>query len=600
MGGACGLVGVAGRSAGVPKPIVSARLESPLPIPDASVNGQGKGRLLGPAVLAAALACAAVILGIHRESPFTLVSAHGLLHSAIAERFLIAPGVFPPENPFFAGEPLAYYWTLHALAAGLASATGLDVLRAIEAIVVAGAMALVVLAAGLGRSWHGRVGFGLVVAFLVLAGAHAQAPLVLAGRALLAGGLPVDDGTYLWGLVHPASHWMRIGDPYGQLGPLVNYFLNTTSRPLALATLVGVLWALGAALRGVRRAWLALLLATALLSLWSPIVAIAGGLSLVGALAVVAVARHVGLLGLDEAARFSALFAGAAILGGIALGFPSYGHLLGGVGGEGNGLLGGGWLTALHNALGAFASGWAVAALAALGWWRAPKARRAELAVCLVAAAPLLLATALIVLPAGNFVNFYHVALVLLAVPAAGALRAADGSLAWRPLAVVLLLFGPTLLLVLWTYTGRPPTEVAVREGRLVQRDGPRAVVYDWLRDRSPADSVVVIDPGPPTRASQGNTAELPALTGRSLWTERAHHYIVSPYPDVAQRVEIAQRLAAGHPAKPDGEARLSALGRPLFVLVEGPARTGAALSWGEPVVEAGELALFQWRPTAR
>lgn len=564
-----------------------------MPTPDTSAN---PGRVLSPAVIGMALACVAVILGIHRESPFTLVSAHGLLHSAIAERFLVAPWVFPPENPFFAGEPLVYYWALHALAAGLAKGLGIDVLRAIEVWVVLAAVALVGLAAGLGRSTHGRVGFGLVVAFLVLAGAHAQAPLVLAWKVLRVGGLPPDDGSYLWGLVHPASQWMRLGDPYGQLGPLANFFLNTTSRPLALATLVGVLWALGAALRGKRKAWVGLLLGMVLLSLWSPIIAISGGLSLIGAVVVVAVAQRLGVPRLPAEPRLAVLPACLALLGGLALGFPSYAHLLGGAGGEGNGLLGGGLRTALEHGFGALASGWALAGLAVLGWWRAPEGRRAELAVYLVAAAPLLLATAGVVLPVGNFTNFFQAALVLLAVPAAGAIRARDGTLSRRGVVGLLLLFLPTLLLVLWTYTGRPPTEIGSRGGRLVQLEGPRAVVYDWLRENSPVDAVVVIDPGPPTRASQGNTAELPALTGRTLWTERAQHYIVSSYPEVEERVDIARRLSAGLVLSADQQVRIAALERPVYVLVEAEARLGAAARWGAPVVESGQLALFRWR----
>ncbi|MBW2393727.1 MAG: hypothetical protein JRG95_05610 [Deltaproteobacteria bacterium] len=567
-----------------------------MPTPDASVKAAFRGRVLGPATLGMVVACVAVVLGIHRESPFTLVSAHGLLHSAIVERFLIAPWVFPPENPFFAGEPLAYYWIFHAMTAGLASGLGIDPLRAIEFAVVLAMVGLVVLAAGLGRSTYGRVGFGLVIAFLVLAGAHAQAPLVLAWKVLRIGGLPLDDGTYLWGLVHPASEWMRLGDPYGKLGPLVNFYLNTTSRPLALTTLVGVMWALGATLRGKSKAWIALLLGTVLLSCWSPIIAIAAGASLAGAVIVVAAGQRFGVARISSDSSIAALPACLALFGGLALAFPTYAHLLSGGAGEGNGLFGGGLQAVLEQGWGALASGWALAGLAVLGWWRAPEPRRAELAVFLVAAAPLLLATAVFVLPAGNFDNFHHAALVLLALPAAGAIRASDGSVSRPLLCGVLLLFLPTLLLVLWTYTGRPSTEVGSRAGHLVQIGGSRAVLYDWLRENSPADAVVVIDPGPPTRASQGNTAELPALTGRTLWTERAHHYIVSPYPEATARVEIAKQLSAGRSLSASQQARVVALGRPVFVIVEGAAREAAEARWGAPTVSSRELALFRWK----
>ncbi len=531
----------------------------------------GGGSLRAPAVWGIGLVWVAVILGIHRESPYTLVSAHGLLHSAIAERFAIAPGVIPPENPFFAGEPLLYYWSYHALAAGLAELFGIDVLHAFEVWEALAAFALVVLAAGLGRRVHGRVGFGLLISFFIMAGAQAQAPLVLLWRRLRVGHWPADDGSYLWGLVHPVSAWMRLGDPFGQLGPLVSYYLNVTSRPLALTTLVGAVWALAWTREAPLRGYLALTGTVALLALWSPIIAIAAGLSLAGGTLVVEFARRRGTGGLTDEARLPWLAVGLAVLSGLAVAFPSYGHLLRGTGGEGSGLLGGGLDTARAHAGWALAAGWTIGLLAAAGVARAPRGRRALPTVCLVASLPLLAATVLIILPAGNFVNFFHAALVLLAVPAAGAFRDPRGHLRVRGVAAALTLFLPTLLLVLWTYTGRPPSRIVIRNGQLERADGPEARIYRWLREEAPSDAVVVIDPGPPTRAVQGNTAELPALTGRTLYTERAHHYIVSGHPHVQERVAIAKALTAGRPLTAEQEQSLRQLGRPIYILTPSP-----------------------------
>ena len=111
-------------------------------------------------------------------------------------------------------------------------------------------------------------------------------------------------------------------------------------------------------------------------------------------------------------------------------------------------------------------------------------------------------------------------------------------------------------------------------------------------------DAVVVIDPGPPTRASQGNTAELPALTGRTLYTERVTHYIVSPYSEAPQRVVIAQALARGAALSREQEEALAALSRPVYVLVESAARSAARKRWGEPIVAAEPLALYRWHPS--
>ncbi len=42
-----------------------------------------------------------LIYAVHRDSPRTLVSFHGFIHAAIAERFLnSAPIAFPPENRY--------------------------------------------------------------------------------------------------------------------------------------------------------------------------------------------------------------------------------------------------------------------------------------------------------------------------------------------------------------------------------------------------------------------------------------------------------------------------------------------------------------------
>ena len=50
-----------------------------------------------------------LIWAIHRQSPRTLVSFHGFIHAAIADKFIeTAMANFPPENPFFAGSPVAF------------------------------------------------------------------------------------------------------------------------------------------------------------------------------------------------------------------------------------------------------------------------------------------------------------------------------------------------------------------------------------------------------------------------------------------------------------------------------------------------------------
>ena len=54
-------------------------------------------------LLSSAFLWTLLIAGIHRESPRTALSAHGFLHSAIAQRFWVDGFTLPPQNPFFAG-----------------------------------------------------------------------------------------------------------------------------------------------------------------------------------------------------------------------------------------------------------------------------------------------------------------------------------------------------------------------------------------------------------------------------------------------------------------------------------------------------------------
>jgi hypothetical protein len=399
--------------------------------------------------LAVAAAWCALILFVHRNSARTLVSAHGLLHAAIAEEFADPvtrpPLATPPENPLFAGTPLPYYYFFHAAAAQLASLLGTDVLHAFELMVLAAAFGTVLL----GFRLAGRVlphpvavrAGGIAFALLFFAGAHPQGPLVLLARWIRDGSAPLEDrGQYLWGLVHPINGALRIGDYWGTLGPLATYFFNVTARPVALAALVLVIAMLAAAIGASQRrrplALLRLALAAALCTLFSPLLGLASAAALAAALVYVAVRwRRLACeqrsrdpaadeSGPDVARRLSAhfraesraqLLGAAALVAGAALAWPWYRHLLGGAAGR---------IELGFNpkrALGVVASCWLVALLAA----RQPRTILAESVAWTQALklASLFLAipTAFVSLPVGNEDNFLHAALVCWSVVAAGA-----------------------------------------------------------------------------------------------------------------------------------------------------------------------------------
>jgi hypothetical protein len=558
-------------------------------------------------LLAVAALWSALIIGIHRESPRTLVSAHGLLHTAIAQRFDPgAPLIIPPENPFFAGEPLAYYWFFHAAGAGVARVLGLDPLHAFELLIVAGTCAMVLFAGGLARSLYGSLGLGALISYLILAGANVQAPLVLTAKLLTRGtGILNDEGTYLWGLVHPLNGHMRLWDWYGMHGPLINFFFNVTARPLALSCLVLALWMLYRVLaRGGATRMLALAASVALCSAFSSLIGIAAVLSLGAALLVLVGVRRTSAARLfaDSEPRIgSALLAMGA---GLLLGSLTFWHLFTLSGGQmslaGEGL--GGALWRLRTMI---ASAWLPIGLALWGVTRVGGNPRFFLATIVLATAGLITTTALVSLPVGNQDNFFHAGLVMLAIPASAGLLGPRGRVARLRALALVAVFLPTLLLVIFAYTNRPPVPISFQGVDLARSpaDSDHARLYQWIQTSTAEDAVFVIDPGPPTRAMSGNTAELPALTRRMIFTEHVNHYIVSSHPDAGRRAAIVRSLLTGESLSPTDARYLSALGREVYLMLEDPAqmRVAPALQrlFGTPLFRSGPIAVFRWSDVA-
>ena len=203
--------------------------------------------------VAAVVGLLLLIVGIHRNSPRTLISFHGYLHAAIAERFLTSNSPIPPENPFYAGQPLPYYWFFHFVGAQVCRLTGWNIFFSLEAVVLAGAGLLGLACLLLGHRLYGRVVTGLLMAYLVLAGTNPFG-IVLAGLKVLAQGTGrlKDDPNFLWNVVHPVYNLVRFNDIGALYGPLISFFLNMTSRPLALGSLMMALLCLQWALRAPR------------------------------------------------------------------------------------------------------------------------------------------------------------------------------------------------------------------------------------------------------------------------------------------------------------------------------------------------------------
>jgi hypothetical protein len=239
-------------------------------------------------------------------------------------------------------------------------------------------------------------------------------------------------------------------------------------------------------------------------------------------------------------------------------------------------------------------SGWLIAGLAVLGLRAAADEPKPFLRACACAALALAAGCAVLALPVGNEDNLFHGALVLLAVPAAGWLT--------TPARVIgaAAVFLPTLCVQIGASFGRPPVDLAFEDGRIVRANanGAHARMEHWIRESTDPRAVFVIDPRKPTQAAAGNSAELPALTGRTLFTERAGHYLVAPNADGPRRAELAARLATGETIGKDEEALVGALGRDVYLVCREPAREPALeRQHGAALFKAAPLSVFRWSP---
>ena len=548
-----------------------------------------------------------VIVSVHRVSPRTLVSAHGLLHSAIAQRFVIADSfAVPPENPLFGGEAVPYYWFFHWLGAGVSQVVGLDPLRAFELLILLGVVGLVVASGLLARVLFASVPAGFMISFFMLAGASPQAPAVLAREYWKWGDAVFkDNGNYLWGLAHPVAHHMRSEDPYSLYGPLLNFFFNISSRPLALAVLPWIVLSLFGLLRNpTKRSWWGLAASVALCTAFSPIV----GLTVVGCLGVsVALGwgfrRWVrpGHVPRIPAARLAIIAASMAT--GVLLAFLTFHHLLGGEGGEIQFLDRGfeGVMARLRTMLGA---GWLLILLAAYGVVRAPPTSRGFLGIVMFAGIAAMSGTALLTPPVGNECNFFHVTLVLLSIPAAAVVlprvNAVNPHRTQRLRATVLAaMFLPTTSLVIFSYWDRPAVALAFDGEALKRKPTVSALsqMYEWVEASTETDALFVIEVDR-LRTVMGNVSEFPAFTRRVLFMGSTKHYLVEPNEDVLRRYLIVRALQDGYALSGINAEYLKKLGRPLYLVTEKAEDEGLLRRLkgmhGEPVFREEGVAVFR------
>jgi Uncharacterized membrane protein (DUF2298) len=526
-----------------------------------------------------------VALGwLYYGNPRLWGSWHGFLHTAIATRFAV--GSFPPENPFFAGEPLPYYWLYHFVAYWLSRASGLDLLHTFHLISWMSLAALVVFAGMAGRMCFRSHRAGVAIAVLALVGVNPLGPAIALAKHW-SRGIPLVEHwpeavetTFVTNqaadelMTQPLLGAMYVGGDWRQGQNLV-WFFDVGSRAAALAGLMLLLYLLLKPDPGRAR-----LAAVTVVSAWTTAINPLVGLAVAGALAgaCVLVARGPRPFALCAACLFGAVLAA-----------PTYVQMFR-AGGSG---------TSIHPALAltaviVTANFLVLAPLAAAGIRSVRYRDGIGLPAVAVAGAALLLAVVLVHLPEGNEHNLSNAAACMLALPGAALIRKRAHA------AVLIALFLPVTGATLASFARRPPIPIA-NSGQTLLRtpeDSDLARLYDWIRSETPRQSVFVVDCGAPVKMS-GNVSELPAFTSRTLFTD-APSYLTTPNRDAASRDRLARAATGGERLSPDQRRYLAGLRRPVYVLTyaAGDETLIARLTeqYGAPVFRRGIVAVFQLR----
>lgn len=544
------------------------------------------------------------VLTLEFRNPRLVASWHGFLHTAIANRFP-ASGLIP-ENPFFAGEPLPYYWAFHRSAATVSHWLGLDPLTGMRLLTLLGLVILVTVAVLIGWRVFRSAEAGLLIGLLALAGLNPAGPAIATARHFSSGvtlfeqepGAPNVETVFtsnetadslmsrnLLGRMYFSTDWRHGND--------IAWFFDISSRGLALAL---VLVLVGLTLREHRSG--ALLagqaITAAVLTALNPIMGLA-----------VAAMLGFSLLLLGRRISFPSV---AALAIGVLLAAPTYYHLFvhggGGTSINAPGLIG---LKLVNMGINFIV----LVPLALLSLRIQAGSFTIPLRAVTLTGFFLLLAMVTVHLEEGNEHNLTNAAQVLLAVPAVATLALSrDGTArinARRAFLIIGLLFLPVLGATWLAFDGRPALPFAA--GRALTRtpsSEPLPQLYGWIRDKTPRNAIMVTDPVLPVKMS-GNVSELPAFTGRTLFIDHPS-YLTTPYPDTQRRQSIARQLVDGGRSNSEDAAYLwrvrrtylasGGQPRPLYLITYRADRNDIVekltAANGAPVFQSGFVAVFQ------
>jgi len=515
------------------------------------------------------------VIWICRDNIRLLASWHGFLHTAIANQFAVFS--FPPENPFFAGETLPYYWLYHFAGYWLSRLLGLDLLHTFHLISGLSLIVFIVFALLIGRTYCRSTLAGVMIAWLGLAGLNPLGPGIALAKHFTRGVVleksldksPVET-TFVSNAVsddlmtEPLLPAMYVGSDW-RYGQSLMWFFDIASRAPAMALLMALIYLLLKPEGGWRH------------------YALVGGVSLL-------VTAFSALIGLSVAAAlvFARRRLFAACLTGALLALPTYYQMFFRISGGGGVALSRYW---------ALAAGAMILNFLILGPLALAGARKSQTGMLGLAGLLMLLVVVAIDLPEGNEHNIANAAQCLLAVPAGAAVA---GSGRWRRVLAMSLFaaFLPVTVCTLQAYALRPSMPLGT-VGRTLHRlpaDSDLEQLYRWIRRDTTANSIFVIDPSSPVKMS-GNVSELPAFTGRALFTDLPN-YLTTPNRDARLRAELAGEAIEGKALNAQQRQYLMGFHRPVYVLSHHADRSDLRdrLSglYGSAKFQQGSVAVFQ------
>lgn len=494
------------------------------------------------------------VLSLELRNPRLIPSWHGFLHTAIANRF--PAGGLIPENPFFSGEPLPYYWAFHRIAGTGASWLGLDPLSALRLLTLAGLVSLVIIGVMIGWRVLRSAEAGLLIGLLALVGLNPAGPGLAIARQVTGGvalleketGAPAVETVFttnetadqlmshnLLGRMYFSTDWRH--------GENIVWFFDISSRGLALALVLAMVGVTLSERKGTG-ALLATVFAAAFLTAMNPIMGLAVSAFLGFSLLVLG--------------RRTALPSVAALVAGVLVAAPTFFHLFG-HGGGGTSINPPALIGLKLVNMGINFVVLLPLALLALRLHLGP--RTMPLRAIVLTGVLLLLVMVTVHLEEGNEHNLTNAAQVLLAVPAVATLVLhRDRSMrvnARRRLLLTGLIFVPVALGTWLAFDGRPALPFRAGGGELVRvpEGGPLPRLYDWIKRETPRDAIFVVDPDHPVKMS-GNVSELPAFTGRTLFLDHPS-YLTTPYPDTQRRQQIARVMVDGGASNSEDAAYL-------------------------------------------